>query len=185
MWSFFETVRHRHSVRRYQRDMPVEPEKLHAILEMACAAPSAGDLQAYHITVATRQATREALAEAAHGQAFVAEAPVLLVFSADPERSAAHYGGRGRQLYALQDATIAAAYAQLAVVAAGMGSTWVGAFDETAVRRILDLPAHLVPVALLSVGYPAELPEPTPRRRLEEMVRFEEPPQARRRPGGR
>ena len=45
MWDFFETVRHRHSVRKYQPDMPVETEKLHAILEMACAAPSAGDLQ--------------------------------------------------------------------------------------------------------------------------------------------
>ena len=38
MWDFFETVRHRHSVRKYQPDMPVETEKLHAILEMACAA---------------------------------------------------------------------------------------------------------------------------------------------------
>lgn len=44
MWDFFETVRHRHSIRKYQSDMAVEPEKLYAILEMACAAPSAGDL---------------------------------------------------------------------------------------------------------------------------------------------
>jgi nitroreductase len=42
MWDFFETVRHRHSIRKYQPDMPVEPEKLHAILEMACAAPIGG-----------------------------------------------------------------------------------------------------------------------------------------------
>jgi len=49
MWDFFETVRHRHSVRRYQSDMPVEDEKLHAVLETACAAPSSGDLQAYKI----------------------------------------------------------------------------------------------------------------------------------------
>ena len=59
MWDFFQTVRHRHSVRRYQGDIPVESEKLHAILETALAAPSAGDLQAYRI-VAVKQPQRRA-----------------------------------------------------------------------------------------------------------------------------
>ncbi len=172
MWDFFETVRHRHSIRRYQADMPVEPEKLHAILEMACAAPSAGDLQAYRIEVVRADAERGALQAAAQGQAFITEAPVCLVFCADPQRSAAEFGDRGRDLYALQDATIAAAYAQLAIVAAGMGSTWIGYFDEVAVRRALGLADSLVPVAMLSVGYPAEIPEPTPRRPLDEVVGF-------------
>ncbi len=171
MWDFFETVRHRHSIRRYQ-DREVEPEKLHAILEMACAAPSAGDLQAYHIAVVQRPEEKRALSEAAYGQAFIAEAPLCLVFFADPERSASRYGERGRRLYALQDATIAAAYAQLAACALGLGSTWVGAFEEDAVQGFLDFPPHLVPVALLSLGYPAEIPEPTPRRPLEEMVTY-------------
>ncbi len=170
MWDFFTTVRHRHSIRHYQSDMPVEREKLHAILEMACAAPSAGDLQSYHIYAVTDAARRRRLSEAAMGQAFLAEAPACLVFCADPERSAQEYGDRGRRLYALQDATIAAAYAQLAAVAAGLGSTWVGHFDEAAVRAVVAAPDHLVPVALLSLGYPAELPEPTPRRPLAEMV---------------
>ena len=71
MWDFFETVRHRHSVRRYQADMPVEQEKLHALLEMASAAPSAGDLQSYQIVVVQSAADRAALSEAAEGQAFI------------------------------------------------------------------------------------------------------------------
>jgi nitroreductase len=172
MWDFFATVRHRHSVRRYQPDMPVEEQKLHAVLEMACAAPSAGDLQSYRITVVTRDKDRAALKRAASDQDFIAEAPVCLVFCADPKRSAERFGPRGAKLYALQDATIAAAYAQLAIVAAGMGSTWVGYFDEAQVRQVLDLPADLTPVALMSVGYPAELPEPTPRRHLDEVVTY-------------
>jgi nitroreductase len=171
MWDFFQTVRHRHSVRRYQ-DREVEPEKLHAILEMASAAPSAGDLQAYHIVVVQSLERRVALREAAHGQGFVAEAPLCLVFCADPEKSARQYGGRGRSLYALQDATIAATYAQLAIVAAGLGSTWVGSFDDGKVRAALQLPPDLQPVALLSLGYPAELPEPTPRKQLTDMVSY-------------
>ena len=170
MWDFFETVRHRHSVRKYRTDMTVEPEKLHAILEMACAAPSAGDLQSYHIDVVTTPALRQALVDAAAGQAFVAEAPVILVFSSYGERAATKYGERGRSLYALQDATIAATYAQLAVVAAGLGSAWVGQFDGATVARLLKLDPGLQPIALLTVGYPAELPEPTPRRHLSEVV---------------
>ncbi len=170
MWDFFETVRHRHSIRNYQADMPVENEKLHAILETACSAPSAGDLQAYKILVVTNREKRNALAEAADGQQFIAEAPVCLVFCADKERSAEQFGDRGRDLYALQDTTIAAAYAQLAVVAAGMTSTWVGYFNDEKVREVVGCEAKLTPVAMLSLGYPAEQPEPTGRRKLNDIV---------------
>jgi nitroreductase len=172
MWDYFETVRHRHSVRRYQPDMAVEPEKLHAILEMACAAPSAGDRQSYRIFVVNDAALRQALSGAADNQAFVAEAPACLVFCADPARAAESFGERGKHLFALQDATIAAAYAQLAIVAAGMASAWVGNFVEADVTRLLDIPAGLVPVAMLTLGYPAELPEATARRRLSEIVEY-------------
>lgn len=172
MWNFFETVRHRHSVRKYQVDLPVEQEKLHAVLEMAVAAPSAGDLQAYRISVVSDHTLRLALQQAAGDQPFIGQAPLCLVFAADPARSAQEFGPRGAQLYAVQDATIAAAYAQLAIVAAGMGSTWVGQFDDQKVAKLLALPTGMVPVALLSVGYPAELPENTPRRRLGEIVTF-------------
>jgi len=172
VWDFFQTVRHRHSVRRYQSDMPVEEEKLHAILEMASAAPSAGDLQAYRIMVVRDQAMRDALGGAAEQQQFISEAPVCLVFCADAPRSAQRFGDRGERLYAVQDATIAAAYAQLAVVAAGMGSTWVGYFDAQRIRDLLALDPSLTPVAMLSIGYPAELPEDTDRRHLDEIVEY-------------
>lgn len=172
MWDFFETVRHRHSVRKYRDDMAVEQEKLHGILEMACAAPSAGDLQSYHVAVVTTPALRKALSDAADNQAFVAEAPAVLVFCSNPARAATKYGERGRNLYALQDATIAATYAQLACVAAGLGSAWVGYFDEAAVKQALQLDAELTPVALLTVGYAAELPEPTPRRHMDDVISY-------------
>lgn len=170
MWDFFETVRHRHSIRKYRTEMPVEQEKLHAILEMACAAPSAGDLQSYHIIVISDAQQRQQLSEIASDQAFIAEAPVTLLFCSDPKRAAKQYGERGEQLYALQDATIAAAYAQLAVVAAGLASTWVGYFDNAKIKQTFSLAPSLEPVAALSIGYPAELPEETPRRPISEMV---------------
>jgi len=172
MWDFFETVRHRHSIRKYRTDLEVETEKLHAILEMACAAPSAGDLQSYHISVITDAGQRRKLSEIASGQDFIAEAPIALLFSSDPQRAAQKYGERGERLYALQDTTIAAAYAQLAVVAAGLGSTWVGYFDAERIKDEFKLTAGLEPVAILSIGYPAELPEESPRRSLDEMVSY-------------
>jgi len=172
MWDFFETVRHRHSVRKFRDDLPVEREKLHAILEMACAGPSAGDLQSYRIVVVSDREKREALGAAARNQHFVTEAPVALVFCADRRRAAERYGTRGHDLFAVQDATIAATYAQLAAVAAGLGSTWVGAFDDAALQELLHLEPEVDPVAILAVGYPAELPELTPRRHLDEVVRY-------------
>ena len=172
MWDFFETVRNRHSVRKFQSDRPIEQEKLHAILEMSCAAPSAGDLQAYKVIVVHNEDKRKQLQNASQDQSFISEAPTCLVFCCEPDRSAEKYGERGRSLYAVQDATIAASYAQLAIVAAGMASTWVGDFNEDQVRSTLDLEPQFKPVALLSIGYPAELPELSPRRRLDEVIQY-------------
>jgi len=171
MWDLFETVRHRHSVRHFQTDMPVEREKLNAVLEIACAAPSAGGLQAYRIVAVEDANARRKLAFAAHDQACLAEAPLTLAFITQPTRSEQTYGARGRELYALQDATIAAAYAQLAAVAAGLACGWVGDFDEAAVRGILGCESDERPIALIPIGYPAELPQDSPRRPLAEMVR--------------
>ncbi len=170
MWDFFETVRHRHSVRKYYADMPVEEEKLHAILEMACAAPTAGDLQSYRIIAVKDAKTREALCQATKDQSFLCEAPVNLVFCADTGRAEQEYGARGKELYAIQDATIAASYAQLAIVAAGLGTAWVGYFDEQELSKRLNLEEGERPIAIITVGYPAELPEPTPRRPLDQIV---------------
>jgi nitroreductase len=166
----FQAIAERRSIRAFQ-NRPVEPEKLQAILEAANSAPSAGNLQAYVIYHVTDPARRRALARAAGGQEYVAEAPILLAFCADPARSAVRYGRRGERLYTIQDATIAVAYAQLAATALGLGSVWVGAFDDGAAARALDLPTGFLPVVLLPIGYPAEAPRPTPRRPLAEMVR--------------
>ncbi|MFN4217846.1 MAG: nitroreductase family protein [Candidatus Bipolaricaulia bacterium] len=168
---FFTVLRERHSVRSFA-ERPVEPEKLQAILEAANRAPSAGNLQAYEIYVVTRPAVLKALMRAAFEQKFVAQAPVVLVFCAHPACSASSYGERGATLYSIQDATIACAYAQLAATALGLGSVWMGAFDEDAVRRALGIGDELVPVALLPIGYAAESPEITPRRALEDLVQY-------------
>lgn len=166
---FPRLVKQRHSVRAFQSH-EVEREKLEAILQAARRAPSAGNLQAYRVVVVRSVRLRRMLARAALDQDFVAEAPVVLVFLADPSASAVKYGRRGETLYAVQDATIACAYAQLAACAEGLGSCWVGAFREEEVRAALGLGEELRPIGLLPVGYAAERPEISERRPLSEML---------------
>jgi len=169
---FSELLGRRRSIRAFE-SRPVEPGKVQAILEAADIAPSAGNLQAYRMVCVTDPQVRAALAEASFGQAFVAQAPVVIVFLADPERAARQYGDRGRSLYGVQDATIACAHAHLRAADLGLGSVWVGAFDDGAVARAVKASRDFTPVAVLPIGYPAESPRPRPRRGVKSLVSYD------------
>lgn len=166
---FFDTVKNRHSVRKFQ-DRKVEDEKLKMILETANSAPSAGNLQAYEIFLVKDKKKKQLLVEAAYGQDFIEEADIVLVFCANPKKSSWKYGKRGRDLYCIQDATIAASYAQLAVSDLKLGSVWVGAFDEKEVLKVLGNPNDVMPIAIIPIGYPDEKPRITSRRKLDDLV---------------
>jgi nitroreductase len=167
--SLFSLIQFRRSVRLF-KDIPVEGEKLQKILEACNLAPSAGNLQGYEIYVVTSPEQRQGLVMAALGQGFLAQAPVDLVFCANPQRSAVKYGARGRELYSIQDATIACTYAMLAAQELDLTTVWVGAFQEEYVRQAAGIPEDLIPVAILPIGYAAESPRPRPRRKLEDLV---------------
>jgi nitroreductase len=159
----------RRSIRAFTSQQ-VEQAKLRQILEAGNSAPSAGNLQAYEVYVVTDPQQRKALARAALDQEFLASAPVVLAFCANPARNMGRYGERGRRLYALQDATIACTYAMLTATDLGLATVWVGAFNDDAVSKVLRLPVGLLPVAMLPVGYAAEHPAAAPRRPLDDLV---------------
>ncbi len=165
---FFDVINQRQSIRRFT-SQPVEPAKISRLLETANQAPSAGNLQAYSIVVISDSKIKHALVDITAGQKFVAQAPIILVFCAEPERSA-YYGERGRSLYAIQDATIAAVHVQLAATALGLGSTWMGKFEDAPLQKLLGLNQNQRPVAILPIGYPDEQPPRKPRRQLTEFV---------------
>lgn len=150
--NFSQVLKKRHSIRSY-RKKEIEPVKLKKLLELINQAPSAGNLQAYHIYIVKEQNYRDQLSLAAFGQNFIAQAPLVLVFMADLARSSSRYNQRGAELYAVQDATIACAYAQLVAQDLGLGSCWVGAFDEDRVRTLLRAPAEYKPIAIVPLGY--------------------------------
>lgn len=166
---FFEVLRTRRSVRAFQ-SQPVDEALLQRILAAANSAPSAGNVQGYEIVVVRDAAKREALVPVCYNQKFIAQAPVVLVFCMHPQRSEAKYGKEGGEFFSLQDATIACAYAELAIAALGLATVWIGAINVPALRQVIALPAEWKPVALLPVGYRAENPPPTTRRPLSELV---------------
>lgn len=164
-----EVIASRQSVRQFQTDREVSPEQEQALLEAAIRAPSAGNVQPWHFYAVRDTASRQSLAAAAFGQSFVAQAPLVIVVCVDAERSAARYGDRGRTLYCFQDTAAAVTNIQLTAVDLGLGSCWVGSFDEAMATGVLGLPANLRPIAMLPIGYPARLATPRPRRPLSEV----------------
>ena len=166
---FFKVVDERHSMRKYA-DTPLEEEKLIKILETANKAPSAGNLQGYEIYIIRSHEQRQALVKAAWDQEFLAEAPVVLIFCANPSRVVERYEERGSGLYCIQDATIACTFSMLAAKALGLDTVWVGAFDEDSVRKTIHIPDNLRPVAMLPIGYPGKIPGLRPRRELKDLI---------------
>lgn len=163
-------IRKRRSIRRFTTDsVPVDvTDKL---IEAARWAPSAGNLQPWYFYVVHDPAVRRCLADAAFGQHFAAEAPVCIVVCAEPRRSARIYGRRGEDLYCIQDTAAAAQNILLAAADYGLGSCWVGAFNEDRVRACLGIPDSLRPLAIIAVGYPADGDHPIPARRELESIR--------------
>ncbi|MEM4308121.1 MAG: nitroreductase family protein [Thermoplasmata archaeon] len=166
-----EAIANRRSVRKYQ-EKDVADEVVKKLLEVGNMAPSAGNLQARDFIVVRDKKTREALAKAALNQEFVAEAPVDIVICTN-EKKIKRYGSRGTTLYTYQDTAASAMLIMLAALEHGLGTCWVGAFDEEAVRRILQIPEHARPVIIIPIGYPAEQPEMRKRAPIEEYLHQE------------
>ncbi len=156
----FEAIGKRRSIRNYQ-DREVEEDKLFKILEAARQAPSASNRQEWRFVVVRDKITRLKLCQAAKGQGFVNEAPVVIACCAQTDN---HIMTCGQACYVI-DLAIAIDHMSLAAVELGLGSCWIGAFHEKEVKKILDIPQEIRVVEMLTLGYPAQ--EPTgPKKRL-------------------
>ncbi|MEM2386238.1 MAG: nitroreductase family protein [Candidatus Bathyarchaeia archaeon] len=168
----FEAIKGRRSIRAFlETDVPYE--MVEKLIEAARWAPSAGNIQPWEFIIVRNPETKRRLVEAALGQSFIEEAPVVIVVCADEERSARGYGIRGRTLYCIQDTAAAIQNIHLAAHALGLGTCWVGAFREEDARKILEIPEGVRPVAIIPVGYPAESPFPRSRRPLKQIIHYE------------
>ena len=165
-------INSRTSVREYKPD-PIEDGVLREIMAAAIQAPSSGNVQDWEFVVVKTPEGRNALAEAAFNQGFVSTAPCVIVVCSDLDRIEKAYGSRGRSLYSIQNTSAAIQNMMLAACEKGLGTCWIGAFDEEAVKEAVILPANVRPVALITLGYPVEKPSKSKRRPLDNVLHWE------------
>lgn len=160
-----KAVRSRRSIRSYDtRD--VEETKLLRILDAGRLSPSAGNRQERRFVVVKDAGKRQLLSAAAKNQKFVAQAPIVIAAcSVETE----YVMACGQPAYPI-DTAIAVDHMTLQAVEDGLGTCWIGAFDEKKVREILDIPDNVRVVQLLVLGYPSSVPPPTSRKDLDEIV---------------
>lgn len=175
-----EAIRTRRSVRKFL-DRPVEPEKLQAVLEAARMAPSWANMQCWRFVVVRDPRARARIGElsfvegyfaplgykANPAQKALAQAPVVIVACADPARSGELRDAR----YYMTDLGIAAQNLMLAAHDVGLGTVFVGVFDESALAELLGIPAGIRIVGLFPLGYPQDAGKAgPPRKALDEIV---------------
>lgn len=146
---FIDVVKARKSVRSYSSKL-VEEEKLTRILEAARKAPSWANRQCWSFIVVT---DREKIEKLAVGviNSWLKQAPVIIVACGNPKKS----GFRNGMDYYLVDVAISMEHLILAAADLGLGTCWIGGFDEQKVKSILGVPKNIKIVALTPIGYAA------------------------------
>ena len=143
-----DVIRERGSVKKYE-DRPIPEHIMKEVFEAARLAQSAENRQPWEFVVVREKEMKEKLA-----LGFVGEAPVVIVCVAHPE-NCGHVGPLPSYLV---DVAIAVENMALVSWELGLGSCWIGAYDEENVKELLNIPKNLKVVSLLTLGYPAEKP---------------------------
>jgi nitroreductase len=163
---FMDVISERRSIRKYRPD-PVPEGDIEYILEAARLAPSWANSQCWKFIVVTDPEIKEELAKA--GNSWIAAAPVVITICADPSKP----GTKGDQEYYMLDVGIAMEHLVLAATDRGLGTCWIGAFDEEVAKSALGVPENIRIVASTPLGYPDQEPGPRKRRALDEIVCYD------------
>lgn len=164
--NLFNVMLNRRSQRKFE-NRDVEEWKLEMIFAAADTAPTAGGFQGFEIYHIMNQEVKKKLVQAANNQPYV-NAPVVLVFCMNPDRVKLNFAPHTIRKFSQQDATLAAAYSQLAAHALGLSSIWIGMLDENRIREVLG--TDLFPSSILCVGYPIKMLVPKPKRNLKDLI---------------
>jgi len=167
---FFDAILKRKSVRKYDPE-PIPEKILKKILEAGRIAPSAKNIQPWRFVVVKDPAIKKQVAEACNNQMFIADADVIVCGCALEKIAYGHMGG-SLSSYPV-DLAIALDHMILAATSEGLGTCWIGAFNEEKVKEVLKVPKDVRVVALTPIGYPAEEPKVRPRKELKEIVGYD------------
>ena len=164
--NIFNVMLNRRSQRKFE-NREVEEWKLEMIFAAADTAPTAGGFQGFEIYHIQKQEVKNMLVQAANNQPYV-NAPVVLVFCMNPDRVKLNFPPDKIRKFSQQDATLAAAYSQLAAHALGLSSIWIGMLDEDKIREVLG--TNLFPSSILCVGYPIKMLVPKTKTKIKDLI---------------
>lgn len=175
-----EVIKNRRSIRKF-KDIPVEEEKLHEILEAARVAPSGNNTQPWNFIIVKSPEMRRRLAEVSHNQMWMANAPIHIVCVADIRCRV-----KGDDVISLddespllefkkliRDTSIGIEHLVLEAENQGLGTCWIAWFEPREVAELLGVPVDKYVQAIIPVGYADERPQPRPRKPLESMIHQE------------
>ncbi len=148
--SLFDIMYNRRSVRHYQEEKIVEPDKIIMLLKAAMAAPSACNLQPWEFIIVNEKDRVNTLKECidnSNGRYYNAPAAFIVCGNT----SYLPWEGKGEM-----DCSAAIENILLAATVMGIGTVWIGAFDEESIRRNFDIPGHVAVNSIVLFGYPAE-----------------------------
>jgi nitroreductase len=148
----FDAIKMRRSVRSYS-DKPIPADVMTRIRQMLQLAPSACNNQPWHFILVTDAAIRQQIAQASQGPLWVAQAPLIVIGCGLAQQAYKKMGGCGNSVEV--DVSIALDHLSLGSVAEGLGTCWIGAFDEAKVKALLNIPEQFKVVAMMPVGYPS------------------------------
>jgi nitroreductase len=160
----FIAISHRKNVQTYKNKI-MEEDVLRRVLEAGRIAPSAGNRQDWKFIAVKDHETRRKLAIAAKGQMSLEQAPIVIVGCAVEPTYIMMCG----QSAGILDVTIEFSFMMLEATEQGLGTCWIGAFDEAAVKKILNVPDQVRVVAMTPLGHPDETPAGRPRKSFEEV----------------
>jgi nitroreductase len=156
--AILDVIRQRRSIRHFL-DRPVEREKIMTCLEAARLAPSACNAQPWRFIVVDDKQLKDRLCDAAFGgiysmNSFCKRAPVIVVVVSEKSKFLTMIGGlfRGTQYYLL-DIGIAGEHFVLQAEELGLGTCWIGWFNERAVKSVLKVPKDKKVDILIALGY--------------------------------
>jgi len=167
----FQAIVKRRTIRKYkQKDIPWD--NVVTCLHAGRFAPVAGNVFNMRFIIVKAEAQRKAIAEACMEQYWMQDAPIHIVVVSETLKMERYYGQKGARVYTLHNCAAAAENILLAATALGLGSAWVGAFDEEKIKDICNLPGMVDVQMIITLGYADEHPPVPLKRSIEDICNF-------------
>lgn len=166
---FYEVIRTRRSVRSFKKDS-IPKEVLNRVLDASRVAPSGSNRQPWKFILVKDETLKQKMISACDHQKFIADAPLIVV--ACGQKLSFNRGGYMKEMSMLIDVSIAFTHLILAARAEGLGTCWIGAFNNDEIKKLLQVAEGYEVVAATPLGYPSEnvFTEPRGRKKLDEIV---------------